>query len=293
MSFVSRKKKLELFDYVNYTLLAVISLICVFPFFYVFSVSFTDPEYYVPLEFYIFPEKWSLSAYKYILSTNSFLNALKSTTFITIVGTVLNLVVSFSLAYALTKRTMPGRGLMLSAVIFTLVFSAGIVPSYLLIKQLGLLNSYWALIWPSLTNAWSLLVIKSFMESLPAELEDAAKIDGCSDMGVFLRIVLPLSLPAIAAFTLFFAVSHWNTYFNALIYISDSKKWTLQVLVKTLVIDSDTIGVGQSGGGDDRLVPQETIRMASIMMAMGPILVVYPFLQKHFAKGVMLGSVKG
>ncbi|MDD9267174.1 carbohydrate ABC transporter permease [Paenibacillus sp. GCM10023248] len=292
MSFIARKKKLELFDYVNYTLLALISLICVFPFFYVFSVSFTDPEAYVPLEFYIFPEKWSLSAYKYILSTDSFLNALKSTTFITIVGTVLNLAVSFSLAYALTKKALPGRGLMLSGVIFTLVFSAGIVPSYLLIKQLGMLNSYSALIWPSLTNAWSLLVIKSFMDSLPTELEDAAKIDGCSDLGVFLRIVIPLSLPAIAAFTLFFAVSHWNTYFNALIYISDSKKWTLQVLIKTLVIDSDTIGVGQSGG-DDRLVPQETIRMASIMLAMAPILVVYPFLQKHFAKGVMLGSVKG
>jgi putative aldouronate transport system permease protein len=291
MSFVSRKR-LTLFDYVNYTLLALISLICVFPFLYVFSVSFTDPKVYVPLEFYIFPEKWSLAAYKYILSTNSFVNALKSTTFITVVGTILNLIVSFSLAYALTKKTMPGRGMMLSAVVFTLVFSAGIVPSYMLIKELGLLNSYWALIWPALTNAWSLIVIKSFLESLPPELEESAKIDGSSDLGVFLRIVIPLSLPAIAAFTLFFAVSHWNTYFNALIYISDSKKWTLQVLVKSLVIDSDATGI-TGAAGDDRMVPQETIRMASIMLAMAPILVIYPFLQKHFAKGVMLGSVKG
>jgi putative aldouronate transport system permease protein len=291
MSFVS-SKRLTLFDYVNYTLLALISLICVFPFLYVFSVSFTDPKVYVPLEFYIFPEKWSLAAYKYILSTNSFINALKSTTFITVVGTILNLIVSFSLAYALTKKTMPGRGIMLSAVVFTLVFSAGIVPSYILIKELGLLNSYWALIWPALTNAWSLIVIKSFLESLPPELEESAKIDGSSDLGVFLRIVIPLSLPAIAAFTLFFAVSHWNTYFNALIYISDSKKWTLQVLVKSLVIDSDATG-NTGAAGDDRMVPQETIRMASIMLAMAPILVIYPFLQKHFAKGVMLGSVKG
>ncbi|NHN34665.1 carbohydrate ABC transporter permease [Paenibacillus agricola] len=291
MSFVSRKG-LTLFDYVNYTLLALISLICVFPFIYVFSVSFTDPQVYVPLEFYLFPEKWSLSAYKYILSTNSFINALKSTTFITVVGTILNLIVSFSLAYALTKKTMPGRGAMLGCVIFTLVFSAGIVPNYILVKELGLLNSYWALIWPALTNAWSLIVIKSFLESLPPELEESAKIDGSSDLGVFLRIVIPLSLPAIAAFTLFFAVSHWNTYFNALIYISDSKKWTLQVLVKSLVIDSDATGISGSSG-DDRMVPQETIRMASIMLAMAPILVIYPFLQKHFAKGVMLGSVKG
>lgn len=291
MSFVSRKK-MTAFDWINYTLLALISLVCVFPFLYVFSVSFTDPDVYVPLRFYLFPEKWSLAAYSYILSTDSFVNALKSTVFITAVGTVLNLIVTFSLAYVLTKKDVPGRGPMMGFVIFTLVFSAGIVPNYLLVQNLGLLNSYWALIWPVLTNAWSLIIIKSFLESLPSELEDAARIDGCSDIGVFLRVVLPLSMPAVAAFTLFFAVSHWNTYFNALIYLSDAKKWTLQVLVKTLVIDSDNAGMA-GAGGDERSVPQETIRMASIMLAMAPILLVYPFLQKHFAKGVMLGSVKG
>ncbi|WP_420869761.1 carbohydrate ABC transporter permease [Cohnella ginsengisoli] len=223
MSFVSRKK-MTAFDWINYALLAVISLVCVFPFLYVFSVSFTDPEVYVPLRFYLFPEKWSLAAYSYILSTDSFLNALKSTVFITAVGTVLNLIVTFSLAYVLTKKDVPGRGPMMGFVIFTLVFSAGIVPNYLLVQNLGLLNSYWSLIWPVLTNAWSLIIIKSFLESLPSELEDAARIDGCSDIGVFLRVVLPLSMPAVAAFTLFFAVSHWNTYFNALIYLSDAKK---------------------------------------------------------------------
>jgi putative aldouronate transport system permease protein len=198
------------------------------------------------------------------------------------------------MAYGLTKKTLPGRGIIMNVVIFTLVFSAGIVPNYLLVKELGLLNSYGSLIWPSLTNAWSLIVIKSFLESLPSELEDSGKIDGCTDIGVFWRIVIPLSMPAIAAFTLFFAVMHWNTYFNAMIYISDSDKWMLQVLIKTLVIDSDSNGVGQAGaGGDEHVVPQETIRMAAIVLSMLPILVVYPFMQKHFAKGVMLGSVKG
>jgi len=287
-------KRMTLFDWINYALLTTISLVCVFPFLYVFSVSFTDPEAYVPLQFYLFPEKWSLSAYAYILSTNSFLNSLKSTVFVTVVGTAFNLVVSFMMAYALTKKTLPGRGLVMSFVVFTLVFSAGIVPNYLLVKELGLMNSLWSLIWPSLTNAWSLIVIKSFLESLPSELEDAGKIDGCSDIGVFGRIIIPLSMPAIAAFTLFFAVAHWNTYFNAMLYISDSDKWMLQVLVKTLVIDSDSNGVGEAGaGGDDAVVPQETIRMAAIVLSMLPILLVYPFLQKHFAKGVMLGSVKG
>jgi putative aldouronate transport system permease protein len=293
MSFVA-SKKMTTFDWVNYSLLALISIVCVFPFIYVFSVSFTDPDVYVPLKFYLFPDQWSLAAYKYLLSTNSFLNSLSNTIFITVVGTLMSIIVSFTLAYTLTKKAMPGRNFMLSAVIFTLVFNAGIVPGYILVKELGLINSLWSLIWPSLTSAWSLIVIKSFFESLPSELEDSARIDGCSDIGVFLRIVIPLSMPAIAAFTLFFAVSYWNTYFNALIYLSDSKKWTLQVLIKTLVIDSDSNGVGQAGsGGDARAVPQETIRMASIMLAMAPILLVYPFLQKHFAKGVMLGSVKG
>jgi putative aldouronate transport system permease protein len=292
VSFV-QKKGLTAGDYVNYSLLLLVSLICIFPFFYVFSVSFTDPKVYIPLQFYVFPEKWSLASYKYILSTNSFINAMNSTIFVTVVGTALNLVFTFTMAYGLTKTGLPGRSLMLGAVVFTLVFSAGLVPSYLLVKQLGLLNSYWSLIWPGLTNAWSLIVVKSFMDSLPTELEDAARIDGCTDLGVFLRIVIPLSMPAIAAFTLFFAVQHWNTYFNALIYISDTKKWTLQVLIKQLVIEADASGVGQQGSSDEVLVPQETIRMASIVLAMLPILVVYPFLQKYFAKGVMLGSVKG
>lgn len=293
MSFVATKK-LTLFDYVNYTLLALISIASLFPFIYVFSVSFTDPKVYVPLQFYLFPEQWSLSAYKYILSTNSFVNAFKNTIFVTVVGTILSIILSFTFAYALTKKSMPGRSIMLGAVIFTLVFNAGILPNYLLIKELGLLNSLWALIWSGLTNAWSLILIKSFLESIPSELEEAARIDGSSDIGVFLRIIVPLSMPAVATFTLFFAVQYWNTYFNALIYVSDSAKWTLQVLVKSLVIDSDSNGVGEAGaGGDEAFLPQETIRMASIVLAMVPILLVYPFLQKHFAKGVMIGSVKG
>ncbi|WP_059054134.1 carbohydrate ABC transporter permease [Paenibacillus senegalimassiliensis] len=293
MSFVMHKKGLTLFDWINYSLITLFSVACVFPFLYVFSVSFTNPEVYVPLKFYLFPEKWSLESYRYILSTNSFLNAFKSTVFITVVGTILNVIISFMMAYGLTKKTMPGQKWMMGMVIFTLVFSAGIVPNYLLVRELGLLNSYWSLILPSLTNAWSLLVIKSFLESLPPELEDSAKIDGCTDIGVFLRIIIPLSMPAIATFTLFFAVGHWNTYFNALIYLSDSSKWTLQLLIKTLVIDSNSMAVAQAGASDENVVPQETIRMASIVLAMVPILVVYPFLQKHFAKGVMLGSVKG
>jgi putative aldouronate transport system permease protein len=292
MSFV-QKKGLTMFDYVNYTVLSIISLVSVFPFIYVFSVSLTNPDVYIPFTFYLIPKEFSLASYKYILSTGSFINSLKSTGFITVFGTILNLIFTFTMAYGLTKKMMLGRNFMLSCVIFTLLFSAGIIPNYLLVKELGLLNSYWALIFPSLTNAWSLIVVKSFLDSLPEELEDAARIDGCNDLMVFIRIIIPLSMPAIAAFTLFFAVAHWNSYFNALMYLTDTKKWTLQLLIKTLIIDSDANGIAAAGANDDKMIPQETIRMAAVVLAMLPILVVYPFLQKHFTKGVMLGSVKG
>jgi len=268
-------------------------MICLVPFLYVVSVSLTDPEVYVPFQFNLIPEKFSLSSYAYLLSTNSFLMALKNTIYITVVGTILNLVVTFTMAYGLTRKTLPGRKIIFYAVIFTLVFNPGIVPNFLLVQNLGLINSHWSLILVSLTNAWSLIVVKSFMDSLPPELEEAARIDGCNDIGVFFRIIIPLSMPAIATFTLFFAVAHWNTYFNALIYLTDSSKWTLQMLIKTLVIDSGSDAVGQAGATPEQAtLPQETIRMASIVLSMLPILVVYPFLQKYFAKGVMLGSVK-
>ncbi|TBL76493.1 carbohydrate ABC transporter permease [Paenibacillus thalictri] len=290
MSLV-HQKRLTAADWINYSVLTALSVICVFPFLYIFSVSFTDPAVYVPLKFYLLPPKWSLDAYKYILSTQNFLDSIKSTVFITVVGTVLQLIVTFTLAYGLTRKDLDGRKIVLGFVIFTLVFHTGIVPNYLVVKNLGLLNSYWALIWPNLTNAWTLIVVKSFLDSLPAELEESAKMDGCNDLGIFCRIVLPLSMPAIAAFTLFFAVSQWNIYFNALIYISDAKKWTLQVLIKALVLDSTPLGV--SGTAADGIPPLETVRMAAVTFAMVPILLVYPFLQKYFAKGVMLGSIKG
>lgn len=291
MSFV-QTKRLTLFDYINYASLIVISIVSSFPILYLIIVSLTDKDVYVPFQFNLWPAKWSLEAYSYIMSTKSFLSAFKNTTFITLVGTTLNLIFTFTMAYGLTEKRMPYRNIIMGMVIVTLVFHPGIIPNYLLVRQLGLLNTFGALIWPVLTNAWSLIVVKSFLESIPSELKESAKMDGCTDLGVFFRIILPLSMPAVAAFTLFFAIAHWNTYFNAVLYLTDTNKWTLQVLVKTLVLDASSNMTGNSSI-NDQMLPQETIRVASVVLAMLPILVVYPFLQKHFAKGVMLGSVKG
>jgi putative aldouronate transport system permease protein len=288
-----QKRKMTVFDTVNYLLLALISAACIFPFIYVLGISLTDPSAYVPYKFAVFPEKWSFAAYSYLLSSNGFIKALQNTVLITAAGTLLNLIFTFTMAYGLTEKRLPHRGLIFGLVIFSLVFNAGIIPNFILVKELGLINSPWALIIPTLSNAFSLIVVKSFMDSLPHEVIEAAKIDGCSDIGVFARIVVPLCKPALAAFILFFAVAHWNTYFNAILFLTDSDKWTLQVLVKSLVIDNNVSQAGVESSIGDASPPSETLRTASVILAVLPILVVYPFLQKHFAKGVMLGSVKG
>lgn len=292
MSFVSTKRRTT-FDYVNGTLILMVSLVCLLPFLYIISVSLTDVDVYVPFTFQLFPKKLSLDAYKYILGTSTFIDALKSTTLVTVVGTVIALMVTYPAAYALTKRRMPMYKLFSGIVVFTLVFSAGIIPTFTVVRNLGLINKYWALILPIATDAWSLIVVKSFMDSLPSELEDSAKIDGCTDLGVFFRIIIPLSMASIAAFTLFFAVARWNIYFDALLYINDNSKRTLQVLVKSMVIDNNSQSAGSATGWGDAQMPSEVVRSATVMVAVLPILIVYPFLQKYFVKGVMLGSVKG
>lgn len=276
-------------DYVVYAIISFMCLLFIAPFIYVVSISLTDPDVYIPFKLYLFPEKISLATYQYILSNASFLRALKNTAFITIVGTILDLCVTYTFAYVLTKRQMPFHKLFMGVVIFTLMFNAGIIPNFLMVKSLNLMNNRWALILPVLTNAWSLIVAKSFIESIPNEIEESAKIDGCHDIDIFLRMIIPLSKASIATLTLFFAVSHWNTYFNALIYLTDSSKRTLQVYVKSLLIDASTSGMG----ADVMNMPSETVRMATVILAMLPILIVYPFLQKYFVKGVMVGSVKG
>ena len=278
-----------------YGLVSLICILCVAPYLYVISVSFTDPAVYVPFKLYLFPEKASLRTYAYILANSSFVTALKNTVYITVVATSLNVAVTFSFAYGLTKRQMPFWNLLSGMVVFSLLFSPGIIPNYLMVKAVGLINSRWALILPVITNAWSLIIARSFLDSIPKELDESAKMDGANDIGIFLRIIVPLSTAAIATLTLFFAVGHWNVYFNALVYLTDPDKRTLQVYVKALLVDSSTGGAGElaATGLDVMNMPSESVRLATVVLAMLPILLVYPFLQRYFIKGVMLGAIKG
>jgi putative aldouronate transport system permease protein len=278
-------------DLINYTLLLIFGLAAVLPFFYVIAVSFTDPAEVAKGGLILFPKKFSLAAYEYIFSTNVLLRSLGVSVYITVVGTLINLLFTSLMAYPLAKPHLRGRQVILLGVLFTMLFSGGLIPTYFVVKAVGLTNTLWSLMIPGAISGFNLIVLKNFFQSIPEGLEDSAKIDGCNDFGVLMRIVIPLSMPAMATFALFYAVGHWNTFFSAIIYINDNKLWPVQVLLREVVIMAQSrIGDTEM---DEALIQPLTIRMAVIVFATLPILVVYPFLQKHFAKGVLLGSIKG
>ncbi len=290
MTFTTNKRMMFM-DYLIYSILFLVAAVCILPFFYVISVSLTDPATYVPFQLRIIPKDFSLDSYKYLLRADSFTNSLKNSVFITVVGTMISLAITFSFAFGISKKTLPGRKFFNIFIIITLLFNAGIIPNYILVKNLHLTNSLWALILTMMTSAWDVIVVRTFISGIPAELEEAATVEGCNDLQFFAKIVIPLSKPAIASYTLIFAVLYWNVYFYSMLYISDPLKWTLQVLVKSLIVDSSQDAAGSYGDG--KIVPIETIRYAAVVLSMLPILVVYPFLQKYFVSGLTVGAVKG
>jgi putative aldouronate transport system permease protein len=277
------------FDVLNIVVLLGLALITVLPLLYVLAASFASESEIASRPFFLWPEKFVTSTYAYIFETGTFVRALITTIIVTAVGTVVQVMLTFTMAYPLAKRYLPGRALALNLVIFTLVFSGGMIPTYLVVRDLGLLDSYWALILPLAINPFYLIIVKSFFQELPQALEEAARIDGCNEMGVFFKIVLPLSKPIIATFSLFYAVGIWNDYMSPLLYIDDSKKWTLQVLVRQLTSPDAQNALAQL---ESVFFPTEGLKFAVVVIATLPILLFYPFLQKHFAKGVLIGSVK-
>ncbi|TVY06564.1 carbohydrate ABC transporter permease [Paenibacillus cremeus] len=286
----------RLFNGLNTVLLVIIGIITLFPLYYVFMVSFTSPhEYLEKSGFVLFPQHWSVGAYKYLLGTDAFKNATFVSTFLATVGTGLSLIFTSAMAFGMSRKRLAGRKIMMFMVLLTILFNPGIIPNYIVVRDFGMINSIWSLIIPVLVSGWNVILMKSFFDSIPVELEDAAMIDGCNDLGIFFRIVLPLSAPALAAFGLFYAVGYWNTFFNAVLFINDFTKVPLQVVLRNMLIDSDTTTGGAAAVEmmSENQLPTQTIKMAAVVIATLPILAVYPFLQKHFAKGVMLGSVKG
>ncbi|MDF2964188.1 MAG: transporter permease [Paenibacillus sp.] len=283
----------KLFTGFNAFFLASVALLCLFPFYYVVVVSFATPEQFRQNSLILFPEKWTLLSYEYILSTKAFIKAAGISGYLATVGTAASLIITSMLAYGLSRRRLKGRKVYMMLILLTTLFNPGIIPGYLVVKELGLINHTAALIIPVLTNGWYVLLMKGFFDSIPPSLEEAARMDGCNDVSVWFRIILPLSLPSLAAFGLFYAVAYWNTFFTAVLYINNHDKWPLQILLQNLLIDSST-AMGADSFVDQGMqnIPSETKKMAAVVISTVPILLVYPFLQKHFAKGAMVGSVK-
>jgi len=281
----------------NYIALTCLSLAFLIPFLSVLSTSFVSrAEFNQRGAFILIPHKIDLSAYKLLLARGSIIiNAYKVTLFRVWVGTSLNLLFTTTLAYVLAKQDLPGRIPMTVFVFFTMLFSGGLVPNFVLMENLGLLDTLWAMILPGLINPWNMFVMRNFFMAIPREIEDAAIIDGATPPLILTRIILPLSLPSIATVGLFYAVAHWNAWFDAAIYISDRMKYPVQAILQSLLAAG--LGFAETVGGEIEAdvipPPGQVLKAAMIVVGTVPILLVYPFIQRYFVKGAMVGSIKG
>lgn len=280
-----------IFPIINGTILILIALICFLPFVNVIASSFASTQEVVARKFILFPRTFSLDAYRYILSTPTLFKSLAVSIGVTGIGTLVSMVLTALMAYGLSRKYLIGRNAINFIVVFSMLFSGGMIPTFLVVKYVGLIDSYWSLILPVAINAFNLIIMRNFFQALPDSLEESAKMDGCTDFGVFVKIMLPLALPSIATISLFYAVTYWNTYMTAILYINDSTKWPIQVLLRQIVIVSS--GMQAEGSSVDVVPPAQTIKMAVIVIATVPMLIAYPFVQKYFVKGALVGSVKG
>ncbi|MDF6046238.1 carbohydrate ABC transporter permease [Streptomyces sp. JH14] len=238
----------------------------------------------------LWPEHPTVDAYRTIFTGGVVTRALVVSLGITVFGTLASLLVTVGMAYGLSRREVTGSRLILMTALFTMLFHAGIIPNFLLVKGLGLYDTYAALVLPSLVSAFNLVVLRSFFMNLPEELYDAAKVDGAGDFRILVRIVLPLSKAVLAVISLFYAVTYWNAFFNSLLYLGDSDKWPLPMVLRTYVLQGQSLNAASAG---EVLAPQQAVQMAVLVIAVVPILSVYPFLQRYFTKGVLTGAIKG
>lgn len=286
-------RKVDLFEVINVTLILLLCAITLYPILYVLGRSFMPDAERALRPLALFPSTWDFTAYEYILGKGSLLyNAYKITIFRTVVGTALSLFVEAMFAYVLSKKDYPFRTALTVMIAFTLWFQGGLIPTFLLVRSVGLMNSIWVYIFPALMTAWNILLLRNFFAQVPDSLEESARIDGANDAMVFFKIVLPLSKPVLATVGLFHAVTHWNEWFSAVIYVNDNTKWPVQVILRQILATAM-----QSEMMEDNVVatppPAVSVQMATVVIVTVPILVVYPFIQKYFAKGMMVGSIKG
>lgn len=289
----SIKKKITPGVVLNYILIALLTFVCLYPFLNVLAYSFSGYNAVLAKEVTFYPIDFTLEAYKQILGRATIWTAMKTTVIVTLLGTALSLLLTTFAAYALSISDLPGRKVLTGMILFTMYFGGGMIPTFLVVKNVGLYDSLGALFIPQAVSVFNFIVMRTFFRELPESLQDAARIDGASYMQVLVRIILPLSLPIIATIGLFYAVGYWNSYFEALIYIQDVDKYTLQLRLRSLLFGNELTSANSADNVAGTIVLPQSLKMAIVTVSTVPILIVYPWLQKYFVKGVMLGSVKG
>lgn len=286
----------RVFSAVAYALATLALVVTLYPLLYCVSASFSDPMEVVRGNVLLLPKKPTLMAYQAVLKNRSMLTGYANTFFYTVLGTSINLMMTIAAAYPLSKRDFRGRGGVTLLFTLTMFFSGGMVPNFLLIKNLNMYNSIWALLLPGCVSAWNLVIMRTYFQtSIPEEICESAYMDGCSNINALLRIVLPLSLPILAVMVIFYGVGHWNSYFNALLYLKSREKYPLSLVLREILLQ----GMGQEKTGAEvvdsvaDLLLFETLKYAVIIVSSVPMLILYPALQRYFVKGAMVGSLKG
>ena len=283
-------------SFICYAFIILFAIACLVPLLLVLSSSFTSQAALNQFGYRIFPKDFSTEAYSMLFKSGTVLPSYGVTFFVTIVGTVLSMLVTCACAYAISCKNMYYRSKIAFFIYFTMLFSGGLVPTYLWVtKYLHLSDSLWSLILPSLVNAWNLLLMRNFFNSIPEALSESARIDGANDMVILFKIILPISLPGIATVGLFYALAYWNEWYKALLYIHTDWKYPLKYLIMRIQKDIQFVqqNAAQAGVQTEGLIPAETVQMATAVVTIGPIVLLYPFLQKYFVQGLTVGSVKG
>lgn len=289
LTYMKKKQKITLFGIVNTLIMLIVGIVMLYPVIYVIAVSFSDTVYIVQNKITFFPKGFNLDAYKMILQDPRIPKAYLNTIIYTTIGLVVNLLMTILGAYPLSKKDFFGRRFFVTAIAITMFFSGGMIPTYIVVQKLKLIDSMWALIIPNAIWTTELLLLKSFYESISPSLHEAAIVDGASEYRILFQIVVPLSKPALASIALFYFMGHWNSYFIPFIYLNDADKYPLQVVLRDMLIANTASNPNVMVASQ---ITPEAMKNATIFLSMIPVLLLYPFAQKYFAKGIMLGSVK-
>jgi putative aldouronate transport system permease protein len=286
----------KVFDFFNVAILTILLIITLYPLIFVLSASVSEPIEVVTGRVFLLPRGFNLDAYRRVFTNETIAIGYRNSTFYTILGVSISMVLTIFAAFGLSRPDLKGRKFLTIMITLTMFFSGGLIPLYLVVRNLGLIGNFWSIILPSAMSAYNMIIMKSyFQSSIPQSIQEAAIIDGCSQWKLLVRVILPLSKPVLAVIALFYGVARWNSYFSCMLYLGSRKNlWTLQLVIREIVIQSTTTEMMELGLISlDQIMAKEALKYTSIVVSSLPLLIIYPFIQKFFVKGVMIGAIKG